>query len=200
MLTLREHQQKAYSRRCLQTALKFYRDQQPPWLFAQNYIEFSLGRQAYTLGESDLAVEHFVRLLRRGMGSDGQGDVLEDFVLAYQVGLAALMSNLRITERRFHPQQLQSRPDLYKEALSQINLPTPIFEVSKTAIRIPSDDSDFGVGRGMWEELEDVMLVSGFRKSSPRPQTLLRPHHLNVGAIDGESSLAHLLGSPKSQS
>jgi trafficking protein particle complex subunit 8 len=47
-----------------------------------------LGRQAYTLGESDLAVEHFVRLLRRGMGSDGQGDVLEDFVLAYQVGIA----------------------------------------------------------------------------------------------------------------
>jgi hypothetical protein len=67
--------------------LKFYRDQQPPWLFTQNYIEFSLGRQAYTLGESDLAVEHFARLLRRGMGSDGQGDVLEDFVLAYQVGL-----------------------------------------------------------------------------------------------------------------
>jgi hypothetical protein len=101
--------------------------------------------------------------------------------------VSLIVTNPSASESPFGLQQLQSRPDLYKEALAQVSLPTPIFDISQTAIRIPSDDSDFAVGRGTWEELEDVMLIGGFDKSSPRPSTLLRPHQRNILAIDGES-------------
>jgi hypothetical protein len=77
--------QKAYSRRCLDRASQVYRS--TPWTAAQDRIEYSLGRQAYTLGESDVAVEHFLRLLRReDTGVAGsQNMILEDMALAYEV-------------------------------------------------------------------------------------------------------------------
>ena len=63
-----------------------------PWTAAQDRIEYSLGRQAYTLGESDVAVEHFLRLLRKeDTGVAGsQNMILEDMALAYAVSLPAL--------------------------------------------------------------------------------------------------------------
>jgi hypothetical protein len=83
-------------------------------------------------------------------------------------------------------QQLQSRPES-KEALSQISLPTPIFDNAKTAIRIPSDDSDFGVEREIWQELDDRMLHVGFVGLKSRPPTFLRPQNRNVASTDGTS-------------
>ena len=82
--------QKAYSRRCLDRASQAYRS--TPWTAAQDRIEYSLGRQAYTLGESDVAVEHFLRLLRKeDTGVAGsQNMILEDMALAYAVSLPAL--------------------------------------------------------------------------------------------------------------
>lgn len=69
--------QKAFSRRCFRQAAVLYRNQD--WKRAQTHIEHALGRQAYTVGESDVAVEHFVRLLK-----GDQGDFLDDFVLAFE--------------------------------------------------------------------------------------------------------------------
>lgn len=80
--------QKAFSRRCLDRASQIYRA--TPWTAAQDRIEYSLGRQAYTLGESDVAVEHFLRLLRReDTGVPGsQNMILEDMALAYEVPIS----------------------------------------------------------------------------------------------------------------
>jgi hypothetical protein len=58
-------------------------------------IEYSLGRQAYTLGESDVAVEHFLRLLRKDESALGsQGMVLEDLALAYEVTYCLYFADL----------------------------------------------------------------------------------------------------------
>lgn len=54
-------------------------------------MEYALGRQAYTLGKSDLAVQHFLRLLQRGDQSVDQAGILEDFSLAYQVGTVRIL-------------------------------------------------------------------------------------------------------------
>jgi hypothetical protein len=77
--------EKSYSRRCLDRASQIYRS--TPWTAAQDRIEYSLGRQAYTLGESEVAVEHFLRLLRReDTGVPGsQAMVLADMSLAFEV-------------------------------------------------------------------------------------------------------------------
>lgn len=77
--------QKTYSRRCLERASHLYRS--TPWTAAQDRIEYSLGRQAYTIGESDVAVEHFLRILRKEDTSmpGSQGGILEDLSLAYEV-------------------------------------------------------------------------------------------------------------------
>src|SRR4051794_9562603 len=87
-------------------------------------------------------------------------------------------------------QQLQSRPEL-KEALSQISLPTPIFDIVKTAIRIPSDDSDFGVEREVWQELDGRMLAVGFEGVNSRPSTLLRAQNRSVASTNGMWLMTH---------
>ena len=88
--------QKTYSRRCLDRASQFYRS--TPWTAAQNRIEYSLGRQAYTIGESDVAVEHFLRLLRKeDTGVAGsQGGVLEDMSLAYEVSIGFMTASAHL--------------------------------------------------------------------------------------------------------
>ncbi len=176
--------QRSYSRKCLQCALNDYRDQQPPWLFAQNYIEFSLGRQAYTLGESDIAAEHFVRLLRRGMGSEGQGDVLEDFALAFEVCQRVAIANPVVADEP-NSQQLRSHPELYAAALPRIALPTPIIDIVRSCIRVPSDDSDFGVDAQQWTDLEDRFLGSSFSGAAKHSTRLLRPADRTLAATGG---------------
>lgn len=84
---------KKYSRRCLDRASQIYRS--APWTAAQDRIEYSLGRQAYTLGECDTAVEHFLRLLKReNTGVPGsQAGPLQDMALAYEVRYLTTRTN-----------------------------------------------------------------------------------------------------------
>ncbi len=114
---------KPYSRRCLERAIDHYRNQDPSWTATQDHIEYSLGRQAYTLGESDLAVEHFLRLL----------GILEDFALAYQ--------------------QYAVKGETDANDRGRFELPCAVFDVPSSSAWDPDADSDFGVGRERWEEL-----------------------------------------------
>lgn len=50
-------------------------------------MHYDLGRQAYTSGDSRLAMNHFGHLLRGGTGVCFQGGLLEDYILASQVGI-----------------------------------------------------------------------------------------------------------------
>lgn len=144
--------QRALSARCLERALGYYRDQTPPWVHAQDYIEYGLGRQAYTLGKSSLAVEHFAKLLQRGNEAEDQSGVLQNFVLAYQ--------------------QLRAKPDGGDNC--QIELPSPIFGITGTRIEIPSDDSDCGLSDASWREMEEIILKAGFSdEKAHRPSALL---------------------------
>lgn len=78
--------QKSYSTRCLERALVIYR--RSTWTQAQFFVEHALGRQAYTMGQSDVAVEHFIRLL--GLAEGQSGGWLDDFELAFQVRVLQL--------------------------------------------------------------------------------------------------------------
>nr|XP_019050343.1 hypothetical protein I302_00772 [Kwoniella bestiolae CBS 10118]OCF29273.1 hypothetical protein I302_00772 [Kwoniella bestiolae CBS 10118] len=143
---------KTYSRRCLERASQIYRDS--PWTSAQDRIEYSLGRQAYTSGESDVAVEHFLRLLRReDTGVPGsQGGPLQDMAQAYE--------------------QLASRPELLAESSEKLQLPTPVFDVQKTQIIPSSEASTSGASRDRWVELEAQALNTWDRKGK-KPMALL---------------------------
>ncbi|OCF74953.1 hypothetical protein I204_03799 [Kwoniella mangroviensis CBS 8886] len=154
---------KTYSRRCLERASQIYRDS--PWTSAQDRIEYSLGRQAYTLGESDVAVEHFLRLLRReDTGVPGsQAGPLQDMAQAYE--------------------QLASRPDLLAESSEKLQLPTPIFDIQKTRI-VPSAEASTSVStRERWVELESQALNTWDRKGK-RPMTLLPDEKRIVVGVD----------------
>ena len=165
-LTLAE--QKKYSRRCLEKASEIYRS--APWSAAQDVIEYSLGRQAYTLGESDVAVEHFLRLLGR-RDSNSQAGVLEDLGLAYEVGL---LHGAYIIDWPLIPlQALQSHSGQSTTA----ELPAPIFEVNAARI-VLSQPSTSRMG-----PLEQQLLDLG-RKVRPRD-------HLEASV--GETFEVHLV-------
>ncbi|WVQ94767.1 hypothetical protein IAU59_001848 [Kwoniella sp. CBS 9459] len=143
---------KTYSRRCLERASQIYRDS--PWTAAQDRIEYSLGRQAYTLGESDVAVEHFLRLLRReDTGVPGsQGGPLQDMALAYE--------------------QLSAHPEQLAASAERLQLPTPVFDTKKTRILPRLQESAAGPSRDRWAELEVQTLHTWDRKGK-KPMTLL---------------------------
>ncbi|KIR27984.1 hypothetical protein I309_02978 [Cryptococcus deuterogattii LA55] len=155
---------KKYSRRCLDRASQIYRS--APWTAAQDRIEYSLGRQAYTLGECDTAVEHFLRLLKReNTGVPGsQAGPLQDMALAYE--------------------QLCAHPELLESSKSRLQLPTPVFDVKKTRI-ITSSSSSFesGPSRENWVQLEEQALRSWDRKGK-KPVNLLPDEKINVVGTD----------------
>ncbi|KAK8861544.1 hypothetical protein IAR55_002366 [Kwoniella newhampshirensis] len=164
---------KTYSRRCLERASKIYRAS--PWTSAQDRIEYSLGRQAYTLGESDVAVEHFLRLLRReDTGVSGsQAGPLEDMALAYE--------------------QLTAHPELPASSTERLQLPTPVFDVKRTRIIASSSPSASGSGssRERWVALEAQALGSWDRKGK-KPMTLLPDERGTVVGV-GESFKVELV-------
>ncbi|WWC60272.1 uncharacterized protein I303_102840 [Kwoniella dejecticola CBS 10117] len=143
---------KTYSRRCLERASQIYRDS--PWTSAQDRIEYSLGRQAYTLGESDVAVERFLRLLRReDTGVPGsQGGPLQDMAQAYE--------------------QLATRPEMLAESSSRLQLPTPVFDTSYSRIAPTSEASCSGSARAQWAGLESQAFSTWDRKGK-KPMTLI---------------------------
>lgn len=163
---------KTYSRRCLDRASQIYRS--TPWTAAQDRIEYSLGRQAYTLGESDVAVEHFLRLLKKeNTGVPGsQAGPLQDMALAYE-------------QLRVHPELLESSKD-------RLQLPTPIFDVKKTRI-ITSFSSSFesGPSKDNWAQLEEQALRSWDRKGK-KPSNLLPDEKRNIVGTD-ESFIVELV-------
>ncbi|WWC68664.1 uncharacterized protein I206_102596 [Kwoniella pini CBS 10737] len=154
---------KTYSRRCLERASQIYRDS--PWTSAQDRIEYSLGRQAYTLGQSDVAVEHFLRLLRReDTGVPGsQGGPLQDMAQAYE--------------------QLASRPDLLAKSSSKLQLPTPVFDVSQTRILPTSEASSSALSRERWADLENQAFTTWDRKGK-KPMSLLADEKRLIVGVD----------------
>ncbi|ORX33680.1 ER-golgi trafficking TRAPP I complex 85 kDa subunit-domain-containing protein [Kockovaella imperatae] len=102
---------KTFSRRCLDRASDIYRS--APWTAAQDLIEYTLGRQAYTLGESDVAVQHFLRLIGPREGPS-HGGILEDLKLAHEVG-----------------------PSVNTDEKPRNDLPVTIFDIQATRITTP---------------------------------------------------------------
>ncbi|WVQ79020.1 hypothetical protein IAT38_001112 [Cryptococcus sp. DSM 104549] len=153
---------KTYSRRCLERASLVYRS--APWVAAQDRLEYSLGRQAYTLGESDVAVEHFLRLLRKeNTGVPGsQAGPLQDMALAYE--------------------QLVARPELLEASKEKLQLPTPVFDIKQTRI-IASSSSISGPLRARWEALETQAFSSWDRKGK-KPMSLLPEDNRSVVRVD----------------
>lgn len=159
---------KAFSRRCLEQAASLMRD--APWKAALDNLEYALGRQAYTLGESAVAVEHFLRLLKReDTSSPGQSMVLEDMALAYE--------------------HLQNHPDQLAAAKDKLKLPTPIFDVSKTKILLPEASS--GDSTEGWELLEKKALANWDRKGK-KPLSIL-PDPKKIAACVGETLYVELI-------
>lgn len=133
-------------------------------------VEYSLGRQAYTLGESAVAVEHFLRLLQREdtAASGSQGMVLEDMALAYE--------------------QLQAHPEQLAAAGDKLRLPTPVLDVTKTRLVLPSEGSSTS---GDWAALDALALASWDRKGK-KPMSVL-PNPKTIVAGLGETLLVELL-------
>ncbi|KAJ9093153.1 hypothetical protein QFC20_007201 [Naganishia adeliensis] len=75
---------KSFSRNCFVQALAVIRPRKLRWKYAGDFVNYDLGRQAYTSGDSRLALRHFASLLRAGTGVCFQAGILEDYILAYQ--------------------------------------------------------------------------------------------------------------------
>ncbi|KAL1410386.1 hypothetical protein Q8F55_004396 [Vanrija albida] len=163
---------KYYSRRCLERASDLMRG--AAWTAANDRIEYSLGRQAYTLGESNLAVEHFLRLMQRKdtQFAEHQGMVLEDMAQAYE-HLAA------------QPEQLEAIKD-------KLHLPTPVFNKAKTRIVLPAEASSRGSSEA-WSELDSRALGHWDRKGK-KPMSLL-PDRSRIVAAVGETFHVELTAS-----
>lgn len=143
--------QKAMSGRCLERALESYRDQSPPWAHAQHYLEYALGRQAYTMGDSRLAVEHFCRMLRIGEVQPEQSGILENLALAYQASLISCARWDPYAERDAtlcsHRQQLQLRPEFTEATGFEPVLDSPMFQATGVSIILPVGESEEVSGR-----------------------------------------------------
>lgn len=77
--------QKGFSRVCFKGALLNPPTQTPGWRYANDFLHYALGRQAYSLGDHRSATQHFAYLLHWGVGICGQDGILADFMLAYRV-------------------------------------------------------------------------------------------------------------------
>lgn len=155
---------KHYSRRCLERASDIMRG--AAWTAANDRIEYSLGRQAYTLGESNLAVEHFLRLMQRKDThfAEHQGMVLEDMALAYE--------------------HLAAQPEQLEAAKDKLRLPTPVFNQAKTRIVLPAEASSRGSSEA-WSDLDSRALGHWDRKGK-KPMSLL-PDRSRIVASVGET-------------
>lgn len=162
--------QRSLSRRCLESALPHYRNQSPPWIHAQDFIAYGLGRQAYTSGKSADAVEHFARLLQRGEAADDQAGVLDNFVLAYQ--------------------QLKAKPS--NRDLGELALPHPIFDVTGTKIELPEDDDEemqqVNRMRGRLVAVGQPFAVSALARNPLNTPINLTGITLEATRLDGNSS------------
>lgn len=135
-------------------------------------VEHSLGRQAYTLGESDVAVVHFLRLLARDdLAAPGsQAMVLEDLSQAYE--------------------QLALNPEALSATQDKLQLPTPIFDVKKTRIVLTAEGSASG-SRDTWASL-DARVLSHWDRKGKKPLSVL-PDAKRIVAAVGEEFTVELV-------
>jgi hypothetical protein len=130
-----------------------------------------LGRQAYTLGESDLAVAHFLRLLRKDeTGEPGsQGMVLEDLALAYEVrGVPVALRGCKL----IYLQQLAAHPEQLAAAKDKLSLVIPVFDIGATKILTSTSQASSSGSRDRWSDLEATAL-SGWDRKGKKPMNLL---------------------------
>ena len=134
------------------------------WLASRRHLDYTLGRQAYNNGQSDQAIQHFVKLLSGypldssdAEEGDDQG-FLDDFTLAWTAlgegaDLAATSSNLV--------------------------LPEPIFDKTETVL-ISSADSENGTKTDAiaWTTLEKEFLDCGFPYQTAGGEVRKRPDSL----------------------
>lgn len=177
--------QKHLSLRCYDQALALYRGKS--WVLVEDHIEHELGRQAYNDGDSEQAVSHLVTLLRPELShATEHASYLEEFVTAF-----------KFIDK--DPEQIVSQ--------RQLALPTPLFDVQQTAIRVTHERNASGAGIGTeddegWASLEQRFLASGFggqnneeapegqtSRKRKRPASLARSSEENVAATGGESSV-----------
>lgn len=143
-----------------------------PWGAVRDRVEHSLGRQAYTLGESDVAVVHFLRLLARDdLATPGtQGMVLEDLAQAYE-------------QLALNSEQLAASQD-------KLQLPTPVFDVKKTRIAFAAEGSASG-SRDTWASL-DARVLSHWDRKGKKPLSVL-PDAKQIVAAVGEEFTVELV-------
>jgi len=151
-----------------------------PWTAVRDRFEYSLGRQAYTQGESAEAVTHFLRLMQKDDTSQPglQLMVLESLGLAYE--------------------QLASRPDDLEKAIKsgKMELPTPVFDITKTRVVLPAEpegSSSSGGRHAKWAALDAQALAHWDRKGK-KPMSVL-PDRKRIIAAVGETLHAELWAS-----
>lgn len=157
-----------------------------PWTAIRNRIGYSLGRQAYTLGESAEAVQHFLRLMDRDDTANGglQMMVLESLALAYA--------------------QLASNPDKLSQAVAdgRLELPTPVFAKKRTRIVLPAEQAAVAAGSSsasadgrtvVWAALDEQALAHWDSKGKT-PASVL-PDRSRIDAAVGETLHAELYAS-----
>jgi hypothetical protein len=120
--------------------LNCYRNQDPPWVSAQNYVEYALGRQAYTLGDSSLAVEHFLRMLRDNDGHEDQSGLLENLTLAYRVSVNYLLTGRAIasTDSYWRVKQLETKPEYTDDIVPDHATGASLFQATGAIILPPT--------------------------------------------------------------
>lgn len=141
------------------------------------------------MGESDLAVDHFVRLLK-----GEQGAFLEDFVLAFEVRRVCrlFMNDLKgllLTELHSCCLQHLSSQNPEKVFTLSDELPEPVFDQKRTTIRSQSGTSSHKATDPRWAELQDRFLDVGYssNRSRAKPRELLYSGAENIMSVDGQS-------------
>ena len=134
------------------------------WLASRRHLEQTLGRQAYNVGHSDQAAQHFARLLSAGGSNptdaeaeDDQG-FLDNFKLAWDA--------------------LAEDADSTAETLN-IRLSHAIFDKTQTLLTFPEDnESILPDDSSVWLELERDFLDRGFPFQTVQGETRKKPPSL----------------------
>ncbi|KAL8283651.1 hypothetical protein RQP46_005446 [Phenoliferia psychrophenolica] len=175
---------KSLSRRCASQAASVYRVEPPPedprwsatiagWGAIRAHLRHGLGRQAYNVGKSDEAVEHFLELLVgadvRGDDDGGEPSWLEDFGLAWEhLGADA-------------PRVVGER---------NLKLHATIFDAKHAHVRIPQSGEALDkslTAAAAWADLERDFLQFGFSgPAARRPAKLVKVGSGNE-AVVGET-------------
>ncbi|KAK4704695.1 trafficking protein particle complex subunit 8, partial [Phenoliferia sp. Uapishka_3] len=172
---------KSLSRRCLSQASSMYMIDPPPldprwsatisgWNAIRSHLHHGLGRQAYNVGKSEDAIEHFLELLAGAEGggeSGGEQSWLDDFGLAWEhLGDEAP----RIVAER------------------NLKLHATIFDAKYATVRIPQGSELIGKDNSPeeWSKLESEFLQHGFPGSAKKPPSLVKVGDGNQ-AVVGET-------------